>query len=1355
MDPFPAGPAGTAEMETNSTAKNPGGRRSEPRERPDKGGYRWCFFWQQRGAYPATPPLSIKISWRRPPAGDNSFGVISERHLATVIRIGLQTIHPNPGPGRNKTEEGKRARRERRKARRQEKRKNTDKTAKYNITTWNVQRMSLGTMNKEKARKVAEKARKEKWDAVLLSEVRAEREGVAWLGEGSNLTAIVFSEKAGVLLRGDLLEGWCENGQPKKLNRRTVSVITRGLSLTAVYLPVFIGNNEEEIEIERDILAEHKRWARRNIFIGGGDFNAHVGAGEMVDGVKGKFGLRTSNERGRELIRWCEENGLSYVNSYFNQKKRGTWFNRMLGRWYELDGFVMKREERHRYVRKLNTVGELTLSDHKPVKLVIEIKKWHWNTQKRKRTPKIRWEKLKEPETARLYRQRINELTEELEINGESETTEYREIVEIVLKAAKETCGESEKRIENPWMIGKEEELQRMKSRIAGAVTARNNLAEVARQNNLAEVARNVEAEVAGQNVEAGVAGQNVEAGVARHNVAAEVARHNVAAEVARHNDLVEVARQTLREARREMKRETRRWEREWWEEKIRECQEAEGRGDSGKMYQVLKDLGKREWKGQTDSTTLTKEDFREHFKKVSEQRFENTPEEIERAVDKVTDISGTDKAREWSEMLESTPEREEILTEMRKMRDSAPGEDGVRLIMLLKGGEEVTERIIKLVQFMFNNDADKWEEELKVGIVVPLHKKGDRNLRDNYRGVVLLAMGSRILARIMANRIRIWAEKLDLFDDDQSGFRKGRSTADATQVMIRIQEDATDLRRRMEAQGQEQDEDRLPVARLLDLRKAYPRVNKPALWGILTKYGMGVKALRVLKGLHECTEYKVRSREGMSDPWVPARGLREGDPSSPVLFNIYHQVVMREAAVNRKRKADEAGLEVGIAYKWVPGSNLPSDKVWEKPNSEAKRRRVDKELFADDTSLIGQKKEMEIGVPAVKEVMSWYEERNNDDKEEEVLFGTEDGGKIRMLGTWLGPDDDIKQRKKKAGAAWFKVKGQLKGSKLSKKCQAQITQACVESAMLFDCQVRTWQLRDIKKLQSCVDRMYRYIWSKKNKPPLIQMQEAGVNMQDVRSELGIKSIRLKIEKRCLERLGHLMRMDDDRLVKAVTLGWMEQLEEVPKVPGKKRKTVLFYKKLVKEGGWDYTQIGALTKDRKEWKRMVRARVKHLNTWERQQGNKNQEERIPRNTTRTEEEAFICEWEGCGKICLSKAGLAVHIKRLHNISSQKVLFKCDKCNQSFQQEANLWNHRKACNGIEPDREDQRKCDFCDKYVSKGNLARHKKTCRRREGREIEQERRQARVYVAKNGPCSLCGRILSLTNMARHQKNCQ
>ena len=38
------------------------------------------------------------------------------------------------------------------------------------------------------------------------------------------------------------------------------------------------------------------------------------------------------------------------------------------------------------------------------------------------------------------------------------------------------------------------------------------------------------------------------------------------------------------------------------------------------------------------------------------------------------------------------------------------------------------------------------------------------------------------------------------------------------------------------------------------------------------------------------------------------------------------------------------------------------------------------------------------------------------------------------------------------------------------------------------------------------------------------------------------------------------MRMDDDRQVKAVTLGWLEDLENHEKRPGKNRKTMLYWK---------------------------------------------------------------------------------------------------------------------------------------------------------------------------------------------------
>ena len=74
--------------------------------------------------------------------------------------------------------------------------------------------------------------------------------------------------------------------------------------------------------------------------------------------------------------------------------------------------------------------------------------------------------------------------------------------------------------------------------------------------------------------------------------------------------------------------------------------------------------------------------------------------------------------------------------------------------------------------------------------------------------------------------------------------------------------------------------------------------------------------------------------------------------------------------------------------------------------------------------------------------------------KEERVEFGTEEGGKIRILGSWIGGREDVSNRIKRAGGLWWMVKAKLKGSRLSRRWQARIVEACVESALLFDCGV-------------------------------------------------------------------------------------------------------------------------------------------------------------------------------------------------------------------------------------------------------------------------------------------------------------
>ena len=146
----------------------------------------------------------------------------------------------------------------------------------------------------------------------------------------------------------------------------------------------------------------------------------------------------------------------------------------------------------------------------------------------------------------------------------------------------------------------------------------------------------------------------------------------------------------------------------------------------------------------------------------------------------------------------------------------------------------------------------------------------------------------------------------------------------------------------------------------------------------------------------------------------APQQGIeRERCPTSPVLFNIYHQAVIRSAEETRREEILERGEEPGIPWKYVSESNFPSINLWERCNSEASRLYITCSLFADDTTILGLQGEMETGVTKIKEVMTEFEEKNNEGKEERLIFGDIDEDSTRMLGCWMGMKVDIKERRK------------------------------------------------------------------------------------------------------------------------------------------------------------------------------------------------------------------------------------------------------------------------------------------------------------------------------------------------------
>lgn len=87
----------------------------------------------------------------------------------------------------------------------------------------------------------------------------------------------------------------------------------------------------------------------------------------------------------------------------------------------------------------------------------------------------------------------------------------------------------------------------------------------------------------------------------------------------------------------------------------------------------------------------------------------------------------------------------------------------------------------ISYMQKLFNVILDtgyfpaSWVE----GFIVPLHKTGNVNDVNNYRGVTLLSCLGKIFTRILNNRLTYWAEEYYVYIEAQAGYRSGMSTID------------------------------------------------------------------------------------------------------------------------------------------------------------------------------------------------------------------------------------------------------------------------------------------------------------------------------------------------------------------------------------------------------------------------------------------------------------------------------------------------------------------------------------------------------------------------------------------------
>jgi len=164
---------------------------------------------------------------------------------------------------------------------------------------------------------------------------------------------------------------------------------------------------------------------------------------------------------------------------------------------------------------------------------------------------------------------------------------------------------------------------------------------------------------------------------------------------------------------------------------------------------------------------------------------------------------------------------------------------------------------------------------QLKIAKVVPIFKGGDNLLPDNYRPISLLPNFSKILEKVVSNRLTNFLETHNLISQNQFGFRKGHSTIHPLTIFINNL--TTSLNKKEHS-----------IAIFCDLRKAFDTVNHKIL---LTKLAnLGVRGVELLwfKNYLAGRKQFVNIGDSNSSLLDILIGVPQGSILGPLLFLIY-----------------------------------------------------------------------------------------------------------------------------------------------------------------------------------------------------------------------------------------------------------------------------------------------------------------------------------------------------------------------------------------------------------------------------------------------------------------------------------
>lgn len=214
-----------------------------------------------------------------------------------------------------------------------------------------------------------------------------------------------------------------------------------------------------------------------------------------------------------------------------------------------------------------------------------------------------------------------------------------------------------------------------------------------------------------------------------------------------------------------------------------------------------------------------------------------------------------------------------EISQVVKQLKCTGSGLDNIRPFRVKLIASDISIPLAHVVNLMFRNGG--FPDELKKGKVVPVFKKGDRTLINNYRPITIRPFFSKVIEKLLVTRLTNYLNKFNLLTPYQFGFRPNFSSDLALIEFTDYLKHSIDL-------------GFFAGAVFVDFSKAFDTINHAILYSKLDSYGICGPTLTLIRNYLLNRSQVVLVGDSYSKSNTINQGVPQGSILGPLLFLLY-----------------------------------------------------------------------------------------------------------------------------------------------------------------------------------------------------------------------------------------------------------------------------------------------------------------------------------------------------------------------------------------------------------------------------------------------------------------------------------